>query len=234
VDTTPDLKLVGVAQVNGRPLACGACDNTFSLEVHKHGLFETGQAWVCCLACGHGGEDQAVTNGLVDAVLAGWAKRQKSADRDVFTAEWRGTVMAGELYPTLDIYQAVGAAKAVYEGAAPEVKRWVRAKKREAKNRAKAPFRLAREKAGQVAATVRGKAGDAVATGKATALSRAWTLQTGGAGPPTSTRPKRRRCSVKGCRGGWLTIRTRVHSTTGTAQEVKVRCAVCRRAGGGQ
>ncbi|MER5917999.1 hypothetical protein ABT124_49035 [Streptomyces sp. NPDC001982] len=61
-------------------------------------------------------------------------------------------------------------------------------------------------------------------------MSTAWTLQTGGAGAPPATRPKMRRCTVKGCRRGWLTIRTRVHGSSGRAEDVKVRCAVCRRA----
>jgi hypothetical protein len=234
VNVKPDLKLVGVALVDGQPLACTECGNTFSLEVHKRGPFETSSAWVCCLTCGHGGEDQAVTNGLVDAVLAGWAGRQKSADRDVFTAEWRGTVLTGELYPTLDVYQAKGAAKAVQKAAAPEVKRWWRGKKRAAKNQVKAPFRRARQKVeGAVedaAAAGRERVSDAVAAAKVGALSAAWQLQTGGAGPTTSTRAKVRRCRVKGCRGGQLTIRTRFHSSTGKTQKVKVPCGVCHRA----
>jgi len=234
VNITPDLKLVGVAQVNGQPLACTDCGNTFSLEVHKRGPFETSAAWVCCLSCGHGGENQAVTNGLVDAVLIGWARRQKDADRDMFTSEWRGIVLTGELYPTLDIYQAKDAAKAVHQGAAPLVKRWWRGKKRAAKNQVKAPFRLARQKAEQAVDAGRERAGDAVAAAKAGALATAWQLQTGGAGPTTSTRPKRQRCRVKGCRGGMVTIRTRVHSTSGKAQTVKVPCGMCHRAGGGQ
>jgi len=218
VNTTPDLKLVGVALVDGRPLACADCDNTFSLEVHKRGPFETGPAWVCCLACGHGGEDQAVTNGLVDAVLDGWAQRQKSADRDQFIAEWRGTVLEGELYPTLDVYQAAGAAKAVYEGAQPHVKRWLRGKKRSAKAVVKAPLRLAKTKAGEASASV-----------KVAAVGAAWDLQTGGAGLPG--KPSRMgRCRVKGCRKGWVTITTRVHSTTGKKQQQRIRCAVCDRA----
>ncbi|MFF7139587.1 hypothetical protein ACFZBZ_45815 [Streptomyces sp. NPDC008196] len=234
MNVTADLKLVGVALVDGQPLACTDCGNTFSLEVHKRGPFETSAAWVCCLSCGHGGEHQAVTNGLVDAVLTGWVARQKDADRDMFTAEWRGTVLTGELYPTLDIYQARGAAKAVHQGAKPLVKRWWRGKKRAAKKQVKAPFKLARRKAEQAVDAGRERAGDAVAAAKAGALTAAWQLQTGGAGPTVSTRPKRRRCRVKGCRGGMVTIRTRVHSTSGKAQTVKVPCGMCHRAGGGQ
>ncbi|PSK47984.1 hypothetical protein B0E38_06461 [Streptomyces sp. 111WW2] len=213
MNTDADLKLLGVAEVNGRPLACAACGNTFSLEVHKRTVFETAAAWVCCLSCGHGGEDQAVTNGLVDAVLAGWANRQKDvAGRDQFTAEWRGIVLAGELVPTLDLYQAAVAVRAVHEGAKPHVKRWWRGKKRAAKDRAKAPLRAVKAKV-----TV-------------AAVGAAWDMQTGGAGLPG--KPARMpRCRVQGCRKGWVTITTRVHSDTGKKQQKRIRCAVCDRAG---
>lgn len=212
MNTTGDLKLLGVATVDGDPLACAQCGNTFSLEVHKRTVFETAAAWVCCLSCGHGGEDQAVTNGLVDAVLAGWANRQKDvAGRDQFTAEWRGIVLAGELVPTLDLYQAAAAVKAVHEGAKPHVKRWWRGKKRTAKDRAKAPWRAVKAKV-----TV-------------AAVGAAWDMQTGGAGLPG--KPVRMpRCRVKGCRKGWVTITTRVHSDTGKKQQQRIRCAVCDRA----
>lgn len=218
MNTTADLKLLGVAQVDGRPLACADCGNTFSLEVHKTGLFETSPAWVSCLACGHGYEHQAVTVGLVDAVLAGWAKRQQSADRDTFTAEWRGTVLSGELVPTFDVYQAVAAAKVVHEGAQPHVKRWWRSKKRAAKT----PFLWVKRSAGNAVS-------DASAAATAGALSTAWQLQTGGAGASGPGRPKAKRCRVKGCRKGVVTITTRVHSNTGKPQRQQVRCAVCDR-----
>lgn len=218
MNTNADLKLLGVAEVDGRPLACAACGNTFSLEVHKRGIFETSPAWICCLSCGAGRESTEVTTGLVDAVLTGWNPQQDLETRDEFTAEWRGTVMTGELMPTTDLRQVVGAAKAAYEVAAPEVKRRWRAKKKAVKEKAKAPLRA-----------VRGKADQASATVKAKALSTAWNVQTGGAGAPPASRP-RSRCTVKGCRKGWLTIKTRVHSGTGKAKDVRVRCAVCRRA----
>lgn len=219
MNTAADLKLLGVAEVNGRPLACEACGNTFSLEVHKRGIFETSPAWICCLSCGAGRESTDVTTGLVDAVLTGWAHHRKDVEgRDTFAAEWRGTVLSGELVPTLDVYQAVVAVKAVHEGASPHVKRWWMGKKKAAKAKAKAPLRV-----------VKGKIDQASATVKAKALTTAWDVQTGGAGAAPATRP-RSRCTVKGCRKGWLTIKTRVHSGTGKAQEKKLRCAVCRRA----
>lgn len=223
MNTNADLKLLGVAEVDGRPLACTGCGNTFSLEVHKRGVFETSPAWICCLSCGAGHESAAITTGLVDAVLTGWAQQRRQVDeRDSFAAEWRGTVLSGELVPTLDVHQAVVAVQAVHEGAAPHVRRWWGAKKRAAKDRAKAPFRA-----------VKGKADQATATVKAKALNAAWEMQTGGTSAAPTSRP-RSRCKVKGCRKGWLTIKTRVHSSTGKTQERRVPCAVCRRAGGGQ
>ncbi|MEU9174903.1 hypothetical protein AB0D34_45330 [Streptomyces sp. NPDC048420] len=233
----PDLKLVGIARVDDTELACSECGNAFSLEIHKHGLREVSPAWISCLSCGKGEDSRVVTNGLVDEVLAGWLKRQKDADRDVFTAEWRGIVMTGELYPTLDIHQAIGAAKVVKEGVdqfvVPEAKRWWRSKKKDAKAQVKekvgAVTGAAKGKAKETADTVKEKAGEAASSAKAAAISTAWTLQTGGAGPTTSVQPKRRRCTVKGCRGGKVTISTRVHSSTGKTREVKIPCGVCHR-----
>lgn len=222
----PDLKLVGIARIDGAELACSECGNAFSLEIHKHGFREVSPAWISCLSCGKGEDSQVVTNGLVDEVLAGWLKRQKDPDRDVFTAEWRGIVMTGELYPTLDIHQAVGAAKTVKEGidevVAPEVKRWWRSKKKEVKADLKSKRRAVTDAA-------KGKARETAGAAKATAITAAWNLQTGGAGPTTSVKPKRQRCTVKGCRGGKVTISTRVHSATGKTREMKIPCGVCHR-----
>jgi hypothetical protein len=237
MDVKPDLKLVGIARVDGAELACGECGNAFSLEIHKHGFREVSPAWISCLSCGKGEDSRIVTNGLVDEVLAGWVKRQKDADRDVFTAEWRGIVMTGELYPTLDIHQAIGAAKVVKEGVdqfvVPEAKRWWRSKKNGVKADLKAKRQAvtgaAKGKVKEGTDAVKAKAGEAVSTAKATAITTAWTLQTGGAGPTTSVQPKRRRCTVKGCRGGKVTISTRVHSSTGKTREVKIPCGVCHR-----
>nr|WP_011265217.1 hypothetical protein [Streptomyces sp. F11]AAX51322.1 unknown [Streptomyces sp. F11] len=233
MDMKPDLKFVGMAYVDGQELVCGECGNGFSLEVHKHGFREVSPAWISCMSCGKGEDSRVVTNGLVDAVLAGWVQRRKDADRDIITAEWRGIVMTGELYPTFDFHQAVGAAKAVHEYAAPEVKRWWRSKKKAAKAQVKekagAVTGAAKGKAKETADAAREKAGEAVSTAKATALTTAWTLQTGGAGPTKSVKPKRQRCTVKGCRGGMVTISTRVHSSTGKTREVKIPCGVCHR-----
>ncbi|MFD9099316.1 hypothetical protein [Streptomyces collinus] len=226
MDTTPDLKLMGVAYVNGQPLACTGCDGMFSLEVHRHLVFETGPAWICCLSCGRGEESAVITNGLVDAVLAARTGRTKAEDADTFAAEWRGIVMTGELVPEFVLDDAVQIAKTVKGEVTKDAKRWGRAKKRQAKAR----ITGVRDDAVNA---VKRKAGETASTVQAAALTAAWTMQTGGAGPTTSTRRKGRRCSVKGCRKGTLTIRTRIHSTTGKTQTVKVPCAVCGRAAGG-
>ncbi|MEU9072582.1 hypothetical protein AB0D60_37580 [Streptomyces sp. NPDC048306] len=237
MDVKADLKLTGMAYVNGKELLCAGCGNGFSLEIHKHGFREVHPAWICCLSCGKGEDSGVVTNGLVDAVLASRAARIKEADRDVFRAEWRGIVMTGQMQPLLDMYELMRAAKAVKEGVdqvvAPEAKRWWRGKKKAVKAQV-------RQKAGAVTGAVKGKAkeaadaatdkaGEALSTAKATALTTAWTVQTGGAGPTTSQKPKRRRCTVKGCRGGKVTISTRVHAATGKTSEVKIPCGVCHR-----
>ncbi|MFF8954086.1 hypothetical protein ACF09I_35615 [Streptomyces sp. NPDC014940] len=223
MDTTPDLKLVGTALVNGQPLACTSCANTFSLEVHRHLVLETAPAWISCLACGRGEDSPVITNGLVDAALAASTGRQRAEDRDTFTAEWRGTVMSGELYPQFVLDDAVQVAAVVKDQATRDAKAWGRAKKRQIRSVRDDAVKAATRKADQAAGTVR-----------AAALTAAWTMRTGGAGPTRSLKPKRRRCSVKGCRKGTLTIRTRIHSTTGKTQTVKVPCAVCGRAGGGK
>jgi hypothetical protein len=111
-------------------------------------------------------------------------------------------------------------AKVVKQQTVKDAKRWGRAKKRQARTQLKT-----------VVGTVTGAAKEKTAGAKVAALTAAWTLQTGGAGAAPSSRPKRRRCTVKGCRSGMLTITTRLHSTTGKTQKAKVPCAVCRRAG---
>ena len=228
-----DLTLIGMAHVDGRELLCGGCGNGFSLEIHKHGFREVSPAWICCLSCGKGEDSTVVTNGLVDAALTGGATQQTEEGREVFTAEWRGIVMTGELRPTFDVRQLINAAKAVHEYVAPQVTARWQAKKNAAKAQVKGAARsvtgAAKGKAQETADAVKERAGDAVKTAKATALTTAWTLQTRGAGPTASTRPKRRRCTVKGCRGGMVTISTRIHSSTGTTREIKIPCGVCHR-----
>ncbi|MBP5942589.1 hypothetical protein [Streptomyces acidiscabies] len=222
MDTTPDLKLVGTAYVDGTELACAECGNTFSLEIHRHGAREVEPAWISCLSCGTGRDSTVVTNGLVDAVLAAWTARRADGDRDLFAVEWRGLVMTGELYPTLDIHQAVGAVKAVHEVAAPEVRRWWRSKKKAVKREMKAKRR-------QVTGVAKEKTKEAAGAAKAAAITADWNLRTGGAGPQKSARPRSPRCTVKGCRAGMVVISTRIHEATGTTREIKVPCGVCHR-----
>ncbi|TJZ41200.1 hypothetical protein FCH28_37575 [Streptomyces piniterrae] len=218
----PDLKLTGLAYVDGEPVVCGNCDSGFSLQIYKRGFREVWPAWITCLSCGKGDDHQVITNGLVDAALAARTGRQKAEDRDTFTAEWRGIVMAGELVPEFVLDDAVAGAKVLRDEVSKETKAWWQSKKKAAKAQVKA-------KAGAVTGAAKEKTRDAASTAKAGALTTAWTLQTGGAGPAEAPKAKRRRCTVKGCRGGMVTLSTRLHSSTGKTREVKIPCGVCHR-----
>jgi len=73
MDAKADLKLLGMAYVDGTELLCSGCGNGLSLEIHKHGFREVHPAWICCPSCGRGedsGVDQAVGD---DAVPSGAA-----------------------------------------------------------------------------------------------------------------------------------------------------------------
>lgn len=229
----PDLKLQGLAEVNGKPLLCAACGSGYSLEIFKRGFREVWPAFVTCLSCGEGDDHPVITNGLVDAALAARTGRRKAEDRDTFAAEWRGITLTGELQPGFVLDDAVVVVKVLKEQVSKDAKAWGRAKKKAAtaqvKEKAGAVTGAAKGKAREAADTAKEKAGDAVSTAKATALTTAWTLQTGGAGPTTVTKPKRQRCTVKGCRGGMVTLSTKLHSTTGKTSEVKIPCGVCHR-----
>ncbi|MER7050497.1 hypothetical protein ABT391_37370 [Streptomyces jumonjinensis] len=221
-DKRPDLKLTGLAYVDGQPLVCAECEGGFSLQVYKRGFREVWPAFVSCLSCGHGDDHQVVTNGLVDAALAARTGRRTAEDRDTFTAEWRGIVMTGELVPEFVLDDAVAAAKVLHEQVSTDAKAWWGAKKKQGKAQVKAATETA-------TGAAKKKAGDAVSAAKATALTTAWTLQTGGAGPAAMPKPRRSRCTVKGCRAGMVTISSKVHSATGKTRDVKIPCGVCHR-----
>ncbi|MEV7595507.1 hypothetical protein AB0O42_35110 [Streptomyces sp. NPDC089922] len=231
----PDLRLQGLAQVDKEPLLCGECGSGYSLEISKRGFREVWPAFVSCLSCGKGDDHTVITNGLVDAVLAARTGRRKAEDRDTFTAEWRGVTFTGELHPEFVLDDALTVAKLLKEQVSKDAKAWGRSKKQEAKahlkEKAGAVTGAAKDRAKEAADAAKEKAGEAVSTAKAAAISTAWTLQTGGAGPTTLAKPKRQRCTVKGCRSGMVTISTRVHATTGKTSEVKIRCGVCHRSG---
>ncbi|WP_331764329.1 hypothetical protein [Streptomyces sp. NBC_01506] len=221
--SAPDLDLQGLAYVNGAPLVCSACDGAYSLRIYKQGAREVLPAAISCLSCGHWDPcPQVVTNGLVDAVLDARTGRAKAEDRDTFAAEWRGIVMVGELVPEVVMDDLVVGLKVLHENVSKDAKGWFRSKKKEAKARAK-------DAKDKVTTAGKEKAGGAVSAAKATALTTAWTLQTGGAGPATVAKPKRSRCTVKGCRGGMVTLSTKLHSPTGKSREVKIPCGVCHR-----
>ncbi|GGP93476.1 hypothetical protein [Streptomyces melanogenes] len=229
----PDLKLQGLAEVNGQPLLCAECGSGYSLEIFKRGFREVWPAFVTCLSCGKGDDHPVITNGLVDAALAARTGRRKAEDRDTFVAEWRGVTLTGELQPGFVLDDAVVVVKVLKEQVAKDAKAWGRSKKQAAtahvKEKTDAVTAAAKGKAKDVTDAAKDRAGEAVSTAKAAAISTAWTLQTGGAGPTTTVKPKRRRCTVKGCRGGKVTISTRLHAATGKTSEVKIPCGVCHR-----
>ncbi|MET9366083.1 hypothetical protein ABZX93_35005 [Streptomyces sp. NPDC006632] len=229
----PDLKLQGLAQINEQPLLCAECGSGYSLEIFKRGFREVSPALVTCLSCGKGSHHPVVTNGLVDAVLAARTGRRTAEDRDIFAAEWRGVTLTGELRPEFVLDDAVALTKVLKKQISTDAKAWGRSQKRAAKARMKetagAVTGAAKAKAKGAAAAAKETVSDTVSTAKAAAISTAWTLQTGGAGPTTTPKPKRRRCTVKGCRSGMVIISTRIHASTGKTSEVKIPCGVCHR-----
>ncbi|MET7649022.1 hypothetical protein ABZS83_36465 [Streptomyces sp. NPDC005426] len=229
----PDLRLTGTAYVDGEELTCRECGNDRALEIHKDGFREIWPAWICCLSCGCGESSKVLTNGLVDAALEARTGRKKPEDSDTFVAEWRGIVWTGEIFPQFLLGDALVAVKALSGQISKDTKAWTRSKKKDAKTRVKAVAGAVaepvKEKAGAAKKAAKAKAGNAANAAKATALTTAWTLQTGGAGPTTTAKPKSQRCTVKGCRGGMVTLSTKVHSNTGKTSEVKIPCGVCHR-----
>lgn len=212
--STPDLNLRHLA-LNGLPVECGACGNPAQLTLDRSGPRETWPAWIGCGGCGHGEDHQIITNGLVAAAIDARTGRQRAEDRDTFAAEWRGLVLVGECVPEWTWDDVAVVRQALRRVVRTEVadrkrtaRRWWGGQKRAART------------------AVRRAAGQATGAVTSRALAAAWDLQTGGA----DGSPKRRRCTVNGCRSGWLTITTRVHADTGAAEEQRVPCAVCRRA----
>lgn len=230
-DHSPDLELHGIAYVDGEPLECEHCGNAIALHVHKRGPREVWPAWISCGSCGRGEDAAKVTNGLVDAVLAARTGRRKAEDRDLFDAQWREVTMTGELRPTLVADDLVVAAEALRDEVHKDVSRWWGGKKKAAKTavrEAKATAKGAVKDAASDAATAtRSAAKNAKSATTAAVLSTAWQLQTQGAGP--ARMPKSPRCTVKGCRGGMVTLATRLHSPTGASAPVKIPCGTCHR-----
>lgn len=210
----PDLEIRGTLLLNGTPVTCPGCDSGAALTLDRRGPRETWPAWVGCELCGHGDDHPVITNGLVEAAVAARTGRARAEDRDLFTAEWRHLTLIGECIPEFVLDDAVTLVQELGKIGRQEIgarrrtaRRWWRGRKRAARQ------------------AVRGAAGQATGTVKAAALRAAWDLQTGGAGPQ-----KTPRCRTKGCRGGWVTIATRIHADNGRAEKVQEPCGVCHRA----
>lgn len=207
-----DLQTTGHLLLNGEQVTCSGCGLGAALDLEERGPRETWPAWVSCRECGHGEDHQTITNGLVAAAAAAATGRRTRSDLDLFDAQWRDLLLQGECRPqfVLDDAAALG------EELAKIGRHQVRARKRQARTW----WRGRKRAAGKVARQATGRATSA-------ALAAAWDLQTGGAGPKSMPR---RRCRTKGCKGGWLTIKTRIHADTGKAEKVQVPCGVCHRA----
>jgi hypothetical protein len=200
-DYTPDLRTVS-ALLDGQPLTCPSCGAGHALVLDLCGPRETWPARLGCLDCGHGGDHPTITNGLLQAALAGAIGRLRAKDRPTFRGEWRDHVLEGEQHAEWVPDDIVTAARELAKEGKKRTRRWARAKKREARR----------------------AVDQATGRGKASVLGVLWQARTGGAGPVF--RPARR-CKVRGCRAGLVTIHTRVH---GDGEQLQVPCAVCHRA----
>lgn len=208
-----DLQLHGPLLLNGRPVPCPTCGSGGSLDLDRRGPRETWPAWLSCRACGDGGDHPLITNGLVAAALTARAG-------DAFTAQWRDHVLTGERLPQFTPADLVDALGELRKAGQQSVRKAVRSKKRGARRWWRGRKRAARK-------ATRRAASRATGTVKAATLRTAWDLQTGGAGPQKQPRT---RCRTKGCRGGWITITSRLHSASGSAEKMQVPCGVCHRA----
>lgn len=209
-----DLQIRGDLLLNGQPVTCGGCGSGAALTLDRRGPRETWPAWVNCDLCGHGDDHPVITNGLIEAAAAARTGRQKAEDRDLFTATWRHLTLAGECVPEFVLDDA----RALVE----ELGKIGQKELRTRKTKARRWWRGRKRAAGRA---VRGAAGQATGTVKSAALAAAWDLQTGGAGPQ-----KTPRCRTKGCRGGWVTITTRIHAPGEKPEKVQTPCGVCHRA----
>lgn len=207
-----DLQLRGPLILNGQPVTCPNCGMGGALELDRRGPRETWPAWLGCRECGHGDDHPAITNGLVEAALTTRTGRQTAEDRDLFAAQWRDLILIGEIRPefVLDdaraLIQELGKiGQQELRGHKAKARRWWRGRKRAARR----------------------ASGQAIGTVTSAALAAAWDLQTGGTTPAAKPRT---RCRVKGCRGGWITITTRIHADTGKPEQVQEPCGICHRA----
>lgn len=211
-----DLQTTGPLLLNGEPVTCPNCGTASAFDLEQRGPRETWPAWITCRVCGHGDDHPVITNGLVEAAVAARTGRATRYDSDLFAAQWRHLTLIGECVPEFVLDDAVALGeelakigKQELHRRKTETRRWWRSRKRAA---------------GQ---TVRRSAGKATGAVTAAALTAAWDLQTGGASP----QPKpRQRCGTKGCRGGWVTITSRIHGDSGKTEKIQQPCAICHRA----
>lgn len=207
-----DLHTRGPLLLNGQPVTCPSCGLGAALDLDRRGHRETWPAWLGCRECGHGDDHPVITNGLVEAALEARTGRHRAEDRDLFAAQWRHHVLTGEIRPEFILDDAITLVEELGKVGQQELRTRKGNARRWWRGRKKAARRAGRE---------------ALSTATSAALTAAWNLQTGGAGPAPKTTS---RCRVKGCRGGWITINTRIHADTGKTEAVQQPCAICHRA----
>lgn len=223
-----DLTLSGLPLLDGAPVACPRCGPGSRLTLDRRGPRETWPARLDCLACGWGEDHRVITNGLVAAALESSTGRQRTEDADLFAATWRGHTLEGERTPQFILADLVTAADALAGEARQQTRtRWNTAK-RQARGKVTSTTRkVTSEVTSKVTSAGQDAARKVTSRVRIAVLGAAWRQQSQGATTPA--RP-RKRCSVKGCRTGWVTITTRLHSTTGKKQKRRVPCGVCHRA----
>jgi hypothetical protein len=215
-----DLTLSGALLLDGAPIECPHCTIGGQLTLDRRGPRETWPARLDCLACGWGEDHRVITNGLVTAALNSSTGRQAVGDSDLFAAEWRGHTLEGERAPRLILADLVTAADVLAGEARKQTRtRWNGAKRQARKRVTSAASEVT--SAGQDAAV------KVTSRLRVAVLGAAWQQQSQGATAPA---PRRKRCKVKGCRAGYVTITTRLHSTTGRKQKRRIPCGVCHRA----
>ncbi|MEV5950423.1 hypothetical protein [Streptomyces sp. NPDC051993] len=175
---TIELHLEPGTELNGHPVICPECQDTFALAlIVSRPPFET---WPAQLSCGSCGKltDTAATNGLVEAA------HLASRSTFEFAVEWRELTLTGTRKPDLG-EKVEEAAEYFAEEAKKEIKARVRKAKRKLSPkllRKKATRRLkstAKKGVRKAIKATRRRTRKALARPAAAALRAAWKLRTG-------------------------------------------------------
>jgi hypothetical protein len=223
-----DLTLRGAPLLDGAPIECPRCTIGGQLTLDRRGPRETWPARLDCLTCGWGEDHGVITNGLITAALESSTGRHAVGDSDLFAAEWRGHTLEGERAPRLILADLTTAADALANEARKQGRtRWNDTKRQARKRVTSATRKVTNQVTDKVTSAGQDAARKVTSRVRVAVLGAAWQQQSQGATAPA---PRRKRCRVKGCRAGYVTITTRLHSTTGKKQKRRIPCGVCHRA----